>query len=277
MHFNCSCQRSNRMLCEKPGDKHLRFSDDHRRHSAVRAPPPRSNSCRSAWPPRTAIGATEEFRALVNLGHEVASSTIANILLEEHGLEPAPECKGKTTWKEFLSRHREVIVAADFFTIEAWARGGLTRFFVLFLTDLSSRRVEIAGLSRQRNGLWMSQIARNLTDAADGFLVGKRYLIYNQDPLFTAEFLTTLVYIGGCKSPRLRRPAPARANHRRPRRATTMRKPESGQIADLYEIPQHNLTLVELRATHGGAVIAARDEHPAVCQQRCRVPAARRL
>jgi putative transposase len=69
---------------------------------------------------------------LANLGHEVARRTIAN-LLKEHGLEPAPERERKTPWKEFLSRHREVIVAADFFTIEAWTHKGLTRFLVLFL------------------------------------------------------------------------------------------------------------------------------------------------
>lgn len=103
-----------------------------------------------------------------------------------------PERNRKTTWKEFLSRHRELIVAADFFTIEAWTRRGLTRFVVLFPIDLSSRRVEIAGLARQANGLWMSQIARNLTDTAEGFLTGKRYLIHDRDPLFTAEFLETL-------------------------------------------------------------------------------------
>jgi putative transposase len=72
--------------------------------------------------------------ALANLGHEVGRGTIANIL-KEHGLEPAPERERKTTWKEFLSQHREVIVAADFFTIEAWTRTGLTRFLVLFLID----------------------------------------------------------------------------------------------------------------------------------------------
>ena len=129
--------------------------------------------------------------ALANLGHQVARGTIAKIL-KEHGLEPAPERNRKTTWKEFLSRHRDVIVAADFFTVEAWTRRGLTRFLVLFLIDLSSRRVEIAGLARQANGLWMSQVARNLSDAAEGFLVGKRFLIHDRDPLFTAEFLETL-------------------------------------------------------------------------------------
>src|SRR5215467_2522239 len=85
--------------------------------------------------------------ALANLGHEVAHGTIANIL-KQHGLEPSPERERKTTWTEFLSRHRAVIVAADFFTIEAWTRKGLTRFLVLFFIDLSSRRVQIAGVTR---------------------------------------------------------------------------------------------------------------------------------
>ena len=119
--------------------------------------------------------------ALANLGHEVARGTISNIL-KEHGLEPAPERNRKTTWKEFLARHRDVMVAEDFFTIEAWTRKGLTRFLVLFLIDLSSRRVDIAGVARQANGLWMSQVARNLADAAEGFLIGKRYLIHDRDP-----------------------------------------------------------------------------------------------
>src|SRR5215470_13639616 len=129
--------------------------------------------------------------ALANLGHEVGRGTIANIL-KEHGLEPAPERNRKTTWKEFLSWHREVMVAADFFTIEAWTRRGLSRFLVFFLIDLASRRVEIGGLARQANGLWMSQVARNVCDATEGFLVGKRYLIHDRDPLFTEEFLETL-------------------------------------------------------------------------------------
>ena len=85
--------------------------------------------------------------ALANLGHEVARGTIANIL-KEHGLEPAPERERKTTWREFLSRHRDVIVAADFFTLEAWTRKDLTTFLVLFLINLSSRRVEIAEVAR---------------------------------------------------------------------------------------------------------------------------------
>lgn len=133
--------------------------------------------------------------ALDNLGHEVARGTIANIL-KQNGLEPAPERNRKTPWKEFLRQHWEVLVAADFFTIEVWTRKGLTRFMILFLIDISTRRVVIGGIAAKTNGLWMDQIARNLCDDVDGFLKGKQYLIHDRDPLFTAEFRDTLAAAG---------------------------------------------------------------------------------
>ena len=102
--------------------------------------------------------------ALFNLGHDIARSTIAAIL-QRHGIEPAPGRSRKTTWKEFLTQHWDLIVAADFFTIEAWTRVGLERFVILFFIELSTRKVEIAGIASNVNGLWMSQIGRNLTDS----------------------------------------------------------------------------------------------------------------
>jgi transposase InsO family protein len=89
-----------------------------------------------------------------------------------------------------------VIAAADFFTVEVWTRRGLQRFLVLFFIDLSTRRVKIAGVGSQANGLWMNQIARNLTDPVDGLLLDKRYLIHDRDPLFTTEFLNVLADVG---------------------------------------------------------------------------------
>jgi putative transposase len=139
--------------------------------------------------------------ALSNLGPELATSTIAEIL-KRHGIEPAPERSRKTTWKEFLTQHWELIVAADFFTVEVWTRRGLQRFMVLFFIELSTRKVDIAGIGAVANGLWMSQIGRNVTDAVDGILKGKRYLIHDRDPLFTAEFLNMLA-VGGVKSVKL--------------------------------------------------------------------------
>src|SRR5437762_4426241 len=133
--------------------------------------------------------------ALANLGHRVARTTIANIL-KRHGVAPAPERIKQTTWKEFLKRHWDQIIATDFFTVEAWTCSGLTRFVVLFFMDVSTRRVQIGGIANKPDGLWMSQIARNLTDAVDGFFLGKRYLIHDRDPLYTQEFLSMLAKAG---------------------------------------------------------------------------------
>ena len=131
--------------------------------------------------------------ALGNLGHRIGRGTVANIL-EKNGIEPAPERKRKTTWKEFLTRHWELIVAADFFTVEVWTRQGLRRFVVLFVMELSTRKVEVAGIGPAPNGLWMKQIARNLTAGEDGIVNGKRYLIHDRDLLLpkTAEVVLAL-------------------------------------------------------------------------------------
>jgi hypothetical protein len=125
----------------------------------------------------------------------MARSTIADIL-KRHGSEPASERKKKTTWKEFLAQHWELLVAADFFTVEVWTQKGLQRFMVLFFIELSTRKVEIAGIASVANRPLDDRIARNVTDAVDGILQGKRYLIHDRDPLYTAEFLTMLQGVG---------------------------------------------------------------------------------
>jgi hypothetical protein len=48
----------------------------------------------------------------------------------------------------------------------------------------------------------MTQAARNLTDAEDGFLREKRYLIHDRDPLFTQDFQNALA-ASGVKSVKL--------------------------------------------------------------------------
>src|SRR5262249_4212605 len=67
----------------------------------------------------------------------------------------------------------------------------------------STRRVEVAGIASRANGLWMTQVARNVTDDVDGFLKGKRYLIHDRDPLDTRDFLRMLAEegIGSVKLP----------------------------------------------------------------------------
>jgi transposase InsO family protein len=57
---------------------------------------------------------------------------------------------------------------------------------------LSTGRINIAGIAREPDAAWMSQVSRNLTDVGDGFLTGKRFLIHDRDPLFTVAFCETL-------------------------------------------------------------------------------------
>jgi hypothetical protein len=90
-------------------------------------------------------------------------------------------------WKTFLNAHFGVIAATGFFTVEVLTFTGLIRYVVLFVIDLESRRVHIAGVVRQPHGAWIQQVARNLVDNIDGFLKGKRYLLHDRDPLFTTR------------------------------------------------------------------------------------------
>ncbi len=84
------------------------------------------------------------------------------------------------------------IAATYFFSIEVITRSGLVRYFVLFVIDLKTRRVEIAGILPLPNGEWMKQIARNLTDCDEGFLKGSSHIIHDRDPLFTRSFRAIL-------------------------------------------------------------------------------------
>ena len=140
-------------------------------------------------------GYTRIRGALSNLGHDVSRGAIATVL-REHGLEPAPERTNRTTWREFLAAHWDVMAAADFFTVEVWLPRGLTRFTVLVLIELATRRVEIAGITADPDGPWVTQLARNATDAEDGFLRGRRFLIHDRDPLFTDAVRDTLAAAG---------------------------------------------------------------------------------
>ena len=123
----------------------------------------------------------------MNLGHEVGRGTIAKILTEA-GVDPAPDRQRKTTWKEFLRSHWDVLAAADLFTVEVWTAVSLVRYHVLFVIRLATREVQIAGIIPEPNGGWMKQMARNLSDGLSGFLNGYRYLIHDRASLFSQDF-----------------------------------------------------------------------------------------
>jgi transposase InsO family protein len=92
--------------------------------------------------------------------------------------------------------HWGSIAVMDFFTVEVWTTKGLTRFHVLFVIDLSTRRVEIAGISDRPHGAWVEQVMKRMTDDFDGFLRNHRYLIHDRDPFFTKSMIEMLPSAG---------------------------------------------------------------------------------
>ena len=131
---------------------------------------------------------------IVHLGYKIGETTVKNILME-NGLDPEPDLTRKTTWREFAKSHWSVLAACDFFSVELLVRGKRVRCMVLFAIELSTRKVEILGIRPQPNGPWMEQIARN-TSGEGGFLAGKKYLIHDRDPLYTAKFESILKAAG---------------------------------------------------------------------------------
>jgi putative transposase len=75
----------------------------------------------------------------------------------------------------------KVFAASDFFTVEVWSWSGLVTYYVLFVMELATRRVCIAGITKHPDTQWMLQMARQLTDGIDGILADKRYIILDRD------------------------------------------------------------------------------------------------
>ena len=165
-------------------------------------------------------GYTRLRGALKNLGHELGRNTIKR-LLAEHGIAPAPERGRSMSWSTFIKAHWGAIAATDLFTVEVVNPFGLVRYHVLFVIDIATRCVCIGGITSDPNGEWMKQVARNLTDMWDGFLLGKRYLIHDRDPLFT-EAVRGLLRDSGVKpvlsknTNELQTGAPGRFDRHRP-------------------------------------------------------------
>ena len=164
--------------------------------------------------------------ALANVGYHITDTTIGNIL-KAHGIEPAPDRKQTTTWKTFLKAHWDVIAATDFLTVEVWTKGGLVTFYVLFVIELATRRVEVAGITTSPDESWMRTMACNLTNCEDGFLNGQRYLIHDRGTKFCTRFLRHRVSqtaTAFAQPERLRRTVCAFAEARLPRPHDLLRR-----------------------------------------------------
>jgi putative transposase len=140
-------------------------------------------------------GYTRIRGALLNVGHDLSCSTIARIL-RDRGISPSPERLQRTTWRQFLRSHADAIAATDFFTVEVMTAVGIVRYFVLFVIEQGTRRVDVFGITRDPCEAWMRIVARGATDVVDGCLRNMRYLLHDRDPLFCRSFRERLAGSG---------------------------------------------------------------------------------
>jgi len=82
-------------------------------------------------------GYTRIRDVMKHLGHEIGRTTIQRIL-DEDGIQPAPERRKHMPWSTFLNAHWGAIAAMDFFKVEVLSLRGPIRYAVLVVMDLKS-------------------------------------------------------------------------------------------------------------------------------------------
>jgi putative transposase len=120
---------------------------------------------------------------LKKLGIRVSATTIRTVLLG-NGLRPAPR-RASVTWRAFLRAQASGIIATDFFTVETVR---LKTLYVLFLIELHTRQVRLAGVTDHPNGPWVVQRARELSLERPEGTTAPRFLIRDRDSKFTRAF-----------------------------------------------------------------------------------------
>src|SRR4030095_700904 len=94
-------------------------------------------------------------------------------------------------WRTFLRAHWPALVAADFFTTEVWTARGLVTY-TLFLIELPSGRVHVAGSTRDPDEAFLMQAIRGLANPIDGVLVDGCVLICDRDRKWSRAVLEFL-------------------------------------------------------------------------------------
>jgi transposase InsO family protein len=128
---------------------------------------------------------------LAGLGVRVSASSVRRVL-RAHGLDPAPR-RQATTWRSFLRQEAAGTVACDFFTVDTvW----LTRYYVLFVIELETRRAQLAGVTTNPTGAWATQQARNLAAVIEERAFTVRHLTRDRDAKFSGPFYEVWRSIG---------------------------------------------------------------------------------
>ena len=146
--------------------------------------PPITASSSYDWLAKTLAGVYRRIQGeLLKLGLRCSHESVRAVL-RRHGLPPAPK-RGRSTWRQFLRRQAQQILATDFFTVETvW----LQTLYVLFFIEIGNRRVHFAGCTAHPTGAWVAQQARHLAWHIQDGELRPRFLVRDRDTKFTAAF-----------------------------------------------------------------------------------------
>jgi putative transposase len=121
---------------------------------------------------------------LAKLGHAVSASAV-RAMLRRHRLPPAPQRRRATTWRGFIARHKDQLLACDFFTVETLF---LKTVHVLFFIEVATRRVYLAGCTSRPTAAWVTQQARQLVWTLQETGTPPRFLVHDRDAKFPPTF-----------------------------------------------------------------------------------------
>ncbi|MGI5143991.1 integrase core domain-containing protein [Streptomyces sp. CA-106110] len=114
-------------------------------------------------------------------------------ILQRAGADPAPQ-RADRSWAKFLKAQAAGIWTTDVFHVDTVF---LRRLFVLFFIEHDTRRVHIAGVTRNVTADWATQCARNLLMSLDDTrTAGIRYLIRDNAGYFTEGFDAVFTAVG---------------------------------------------------------------------------------
>jgi len=129
---------------------------------------------------------------LRKLGHTVSASAV-RAPLRRHRVPPAPQRQRATTWREFINRHKDQLLACDCCTVETLI---LETLSVLSFLEVRTRRVHLAGCTAHPTAAWVTQRARQRAWTLRDEGAAPRFLIHDRDAQFPPAFDAVLAAEG---------------------------------------------------------------------------------